>query len=164
MASTLPHVAHEHHERLAHHIDHMPAVGDLLSTTGGAELESQVREMCSFLTDLLIPHMEASERALYPELERMLQNRHSMTPMRHEHTEIRGLIDELVRRSGRLGEVHVSVADVVGLRRLIFRLYSLLKVHLAEEQLYLGIVEHGVSADVGAALAAAMEHAGITAR
>ena len=42
----------------------------------------------------------------------------------------------------------------------IFRLYALLKVHLAEEKLYLGIIEQGVSAEGAEALAAAMEHAG----
>ena len=31
----------------------------------------------------------------------------------------------------------------------MFQLYALLKVHLAEEEAYLRIVEHGVTADVG---------------
>ena len=42
----------------------------------------------------------------------------------------------------------------------MFRLYALMKVHLAEEQLYVGIIDHGVSADAAEALAAAMEHGG----
>ena len=39
----------------------------------------------TFLTGTLVPHVDAAERTLYPELERMLQNRHSMAPMRREH-------------------------------------------------------------------------------
>jgi len=35
-------------------------------------------------------------------------------------------------------------------------------VHLAEEALYLGIIEHGVSTEVAEKLAAAMDHSGIT--
>ncbi len=57
---------------------------------------------------------------------------------------------------------HLPTGQAVALRRVIFRLYALLKVHLAEEQLYLGIIEQGVSADGAEALAAAMEHAGTT--
>jgi hypothetical protein len=49
----------------------------------------------------------------------------------------------------------------VALRRVIFRLYAMLKVHLAEEQLYLGIIEQGVSAEGAEKLATAMDHLGI---
>ena len=46
------------------------------------ELRRLVDETCAFLTELLLPHMEASERAIYPHLERLPP---SMTPMRREH-------------------------------------------------------------------------------
>jgi hypothetical protein len=36
-------------------------------------------------------------------------------------------------------------------------------VHLAEEKLYLGIIEHGVSAESAEKLAAALDHSGVTA-
>jgi hemerythrin-like domain-containing protein len=162
MTSTLPRVTHEHRERLARHVNAMPAVGDLIGTAPVAELAPRVDEMCRFLTDLLVPHMEAAERALYPELERMLQNRHSMTPMRREHVEIRSLVDDLARRRTGIDEGRLAVGEAVALRRVVFRLYAMLKVHIAEEQLYLDLVEHDASADAGEALASALEHAGIT--
>ena len=111
----------------------------------------------AFLNDLLLPHMEAAERTLYPELERMLQNRHSMTPMRREHDEIRQLVAEFVRLQERLKAGPLHTSETVALRRVIFRLFAMLKVHLAEEQLYLGIIEHGVSAEGAEKLAAAMD-------
>ena len=40
----------------------------------------------------------------------------------------------------------------------LFQLYALLKMHLAEEDAYLRIIDHGVPGDVGELLAAAMEH------
>jgi hemerythrin-like domain-containing protein len=163
MTSSLPRVSHEHHERLVRHVDAMPAVADLIGAVGAAELAPRVDELCAFLTDLLIPHMEAAERALYPELERMLQNRHSMTPMRREHAEIREIVADLDRRRTGIDEGRLTVAEAVALRRVIFRLYALLKVHLAEERLYSDIVHHGVSDEVGETLAGALEHAGITA-
>jgi hemerythrin-like domain-containing protein len=163
MMSTLPQVAHEHHERLLHHVDQLPALGDLIGSVPLAELQPRVDETAGFLTGLLLPHMEAAEATLYPELERLLQNRHSMTPMRREHGEIRRLVEELVRLQGDLDKGHFSTGEVVALRRVVFRLYALLKIHLAEEQLYLGIIEHGVSPETATLLAGAMEHAGIDA-
>jgi hemerythrin-like domain-containing protein len=161
MSSTLPKVSHEHHERLTRHVDQMPAVGDLIGAVPVAELAPRLGEVCTFLTDLLVPHMAAAESALYPELERMLQNRHSMTPMRREHAEIRTLIEDLQKRRADVDRGKLTVGDAVALRRVLFRLYAFLKVHLAEEKLYLGIIDHGVSPEVGETLASAMEHAGI---
>ena len=162
MTATLPQVSHEHHERLMRHLDTMPAAGDLVGVAPVAELRPHVDEVAAFLNGLLLPHMETAEHTLYPELERMLQNRHSMTPMRREHDEIRKLVAELVRLQQRLDAGPLHTSETVALRRVIFRLYSMLKVHLAEEQLYLGIIEHGVSAEGAEKLAAAMDHSGIT--
>lgn len=161
MTTTLPQVAHEHHERLTRHVDRMPATGDLVGSVPVEELRPHVDEIATFLSGLLVPHMDAAEATLYPELERMLQNRHSMTPMRREHGEIRGLVGELVTLQKDLGRGHFTTGEVVALRRVVFRLYAMLKIHLAEEQLYLGIVEHGVSDDAADALAAALKHPGI---
>ncbi len=163
MTATLPRVSHEHHDRLMHHLDAMPAVGDMVGASPAAELGPRVDELAEFLTGLLLPHMEAAESALYPELERMLQNRHSMTPMRREHDEIRQRVAELVGLQRRVHAGSLTTGETVALRRVIFRLYAMLKVHLAEEQLYLGIIEHGVSAEGADKLAAAMDHSGIEA-
>lgn len=160
MTATLPQASVEHHERLMHHVDLMPATGDLVGAAPLSELAPRVDKMTGFLTGLLIPHMDATEHTLYRELERLLQNRHSMTPMRREHGEIRQLVADLVRLQHGLDEGHLHTGEAVALRRIIFRLYALLKVHLAEERLYLGIIEHGVSAESAEALAAAMEHSG----
>ena len=43
---------------------------------------------------------------------------------------------------------------------MVFQLYALLKIHLAEEEAYMRIVEKGVTADVAEMLAAAMDHPG----
>ena len=162
MTASLPQVSLEHHERLTRHLDAMPALGDLVGVASVAELRPRVDEVAAFLNDLLLPHMEAAESSLYGELERLLQNRHSMTPMRREHDEIRKLVAELSRLQRSLGAGPLHTGETVALRRVIFRLYAMLKVHLAEEQLYLGIIEHGVSAESAEKLAAAMEHGVMT--
>ncbi len=143
MTATLTQVSHEHHERLIGHIDTLPEVGDMIGHVPVAELRPRVIEVVDFLEGLLLPHMEASERALYPELERMMQNRHSMATMRREHEEIRQLVAALTAMRPKLADGCHHTGDCVALRRIIFRLYAMLKTHLAEEELYLAIVERG---------------------
>jgi hypothetical protein len=116
--------------------------------------------MSTFLTATLIPHVDAAERALYPELERMLQNRHSMAPMKREHVEIRRLAAEFARLAGQIEAARLSIGTRLAIRRVLFQLYALLKIHLAEEEAYLRIVEHGVSEDVAEVLAAGLDHPG----
>jgi hemerythrin-like domain-containing protein len=163
MTASLPQVSMEHHDRLMRHVDTLPELGDLIGVAPVADLRPRVDEIAGFLTGLLLPHMEAAEHTLYPELERMLQNRHSMTPMRREHEEIRKLAAELRRLQPRLDPGPLHTGETVALRRVVFRLYAMLKVHLAEESLYLGIIEHGVSAEEAEKLAAAMDHSGSAA-
>lgn len=158
MATTLPAKTHEHHERIMSFVDRMPALGDLVGTSRTEAARTQLDELVPFLTGTLVPHMDAAEKTLYPELERLQQNAHSMTPMRREHDRIRHLVDDLagLRRTFDVGSP--GIGDTMALRRAVFGLYALLKVHLAEEELYMHIVEHGVSTDAGNALAAAMDH------
>jgi hemerythrin-like domain-containing protein len=161
MGVTLANTTQEHHRRLASHIDEMPALGDAIGVTPLPELRSRIDELDAFLDDLLIPHLESAEAALYPELERKLQNRHSMGPMRREHEEIRQLVAALDNARRRIDDGHHSTGDAVTVRRLIFRLYALLKVHLADEELYLRALELGESEEQIAKLVVAMDHAGI---
>jgi len=158
MTTSLPRVAHAHHERLIHFVDTLPSLGDDLMTASPEALRPRIAEADTFLSETLIPHLEAAERTLYPELERMLQNRHSMTPMRKEHTEIRSLVSDFHRLSGQPDPGKPSLAHTLAVRRIVFRLYALLKIHLVEEELYVGIVNQGVTADVADILAAALDH------
>ena len=163
MTSTLPNVTHEHHARLMGHVDQLPTLGDMLLVAPLEELRPRLDEADELLNGLLIPHLEAAEANLYPELERMLQNRHSMTPMRREHGQIRTAIDQLLTLKRAVDAGRFGTREQIALRRAVFQLYALLKVHLAEELLYAGIVEHGASAEDEQTLATAMEHPGISA-
>jgi hypothetical protein len=52
----------------------------------------------------------------------------------------------------------VSLGRTLALRRVLFSLYAVLKVHLAEEDAYLRIVKRGVAEDISEAVTAALEH------
>ena len=160
MTGNLEHMAHAHNEHMLGQIDRMPSAGEMVGSATPAELRARLDEMHAFLTEVLIPHIAATEATLYPELERMFQNVHSMAPLRREHAEIRRLTAELARIREQMGEQKVSVGASIALRRVIFRLFALLKVHLAEEQVYLDILDRREAPEMADALAAAMANPG----
>jgi Hemerythrin HHE cation binding domain len=133
MTHTLPQVAHEHHERLLHHVNRMPEIADLFLTAKADDVRRSVKEMSAFLTGTLVPHVDAAEATLYPELERMFQNRHSMAPMRREHVEVRRLVTAFAHLAEQVETGPVTIGRTLALRRVMFQLYALLKIHLAEE-------------------------------
>jgi len=158
MTSSLPRVAHEHHERLMQTVDRMPALGDAILGAKPADLKATIAEMDTFLSGTLVPHLESAEATLYPELERMMQNRHSMTPMKREHTEIRKLAADFHTVGQEFATLAPSLSRSLALRRVVFRLYALLKIHLVEEEMYVGVVNKGVTDEVAEMLAAALDH------
>jgi iron-sulfur cluster repair protein YtfE (RIC family) len=161
MTPSLPHVAHEHHERLIEHVNEMPALGAMILTAPIEELRPRLTATSEFLNTLLMPHLEAAEATLYPELERMFQNRHSMAPMRREHAEVRRLVAEFTRLEKAVGDKRPTIGKTVALRRVVFTLYALLEVHLVEEELYIPIVRHGVTDEAAEIIAAAIDHPGL---
>jgi hemerythrin-like domain-containing protein len=158
MTQTLPQVTHDHHAVLLHHVDALPAVADALLTGTSEDARRSLTETGAFFTGTLLPHVDAAERTIYPELERMFQNRHSMAPMRREHDEVRRLVAEYGALVEQLGSGPVTLGRTLSVRRVLFQVYALLKVHIAEEEAYLRIVDHAVESDVADVLAAAMEH------
>lgn len=153
---TLPQATHEHHELLLQDVNRIPSVADALLVA--PEAPAGIQELSTFLHGTLLPHMEAAEGAVYPELERMLQNRHSMAPMRKEHEEIRRLGGAFVALAADVRDGRLSLGRRLALRRVMFQLYALLKVHLAEEEAYVRLVDRGAGAEMGEAIAAALAH------
>ena len=155
MTHALPKVAHEHHDLLMPHVDALAGIADAIGKVPADELADRLASEHRFIATRLVPHMSQAEATLYPELERLQQNRHSMTPMRREHDLIRGMIAEIDELRPRIGEFGVQFR----LRRLLFRMHALLKTHLAEEEAYLGVLEHNLSPAEEEQLAQAMAHA-----
>jgi iron-sulfur cluster repair protein YtfE (RIC family) len=142
-------------------VNEMPALGAMILTAPIEELRPRLTATSEFLNTLLMPHLEAAEATLYPELERMFQNRHSMAPMRREHAEVRRLVAEFTRLEKAVGDKRPTIGKTVALRRVVFTLYALLEVHLVEEELYIPIVRHGVTDEAAEIIAAAIDHPGL---
>ncbi len=160
---TLPAVSHEHHDRLWHYVNQLDTLAeclncDCLDTARMAGLEPQLRELHHGLTSLLVPHMEAVEAAVYPTIERLLAERGTTAPMAREHAEIRRLV-AAIGGFATDPAAHADRGAVLGLRRILLRLYALLKTHLTEEELYIPILEDRLTPAEEQALARALDHA-----
>lgn len=131
----------------------------MLGRADRGEFAAAFERECRFVTGQLVPHMEAIENALYTELERVMDRRHSMTPMRDEHQLLRDLISSLCRYRAELLAGDLDEADEIGLRRVLYRLFTILKVHLAEEELYLRVLDGALDEPEKERLAQAIEHA-----
>jgi hypothetical protein len=124
-----------------------------------ARFAARFEDECRFVIGSLVPHIEAVETTLYDELERVMGGRHSMAPMREEHELLRRLIGSLCGYRAQSLAGDLGPADEIGLRRVLYRLYSILKVHLAEEELYLGVLDHALTDDEKALLVRGIDHA-----
>ena len=159
--TTLLHASHEHHERLMPGVAQILETAELVGSVPCEDLRPRVLAARDFVTGLLLPHMEAAERALWPALASVLSDSQAMAPMAREHTEIRGLCADL----GRICDRHASpeapftAGDGLALRRILFRLHAILRVHLDEEEHYLNVLRGNLSEEETAELARDLEHA-----
>ena len=132
--------------------------GDCLDTAGLKAVMPQLRGVHNALLTRLIPHMETVEAAVYPTLERLIVDRQISVPMAAEHDEIRRLVTVLGELTSEASAERADRSAVLTLRRVLLRLYVLLKTHLAEEELYVPILEDRLTPAHEAALARALDH------
>ena len=132
---TLSQVSREHRERLMVHVDRLPKLADEISVTPWSVLAASLADEHDFLRSTLIPHMDAVEADVHPELDRLMSCRLGMAPMEREHAEIRRLIGQLGDGLGRSGASAPTQAEAIELNRILIKLFSILKVHLREESL-----------------------------
>jgi len=159
--SPLPQTGHEHHERIRQHIDRLPELADMLEQRPvPADFRQRFTTEYDFMTGTLWPHVEVVERNVYPELERLQQNRHSMAHLRREHEQLGNLIESIGGFMDRVAGGHLQSADAMSLRRLILQAYALVKTHLGEEEEYLRVLQANLSLDEQDVVAGGMAHAG----
>jgi hypothetical protein len=155
-------VSHEHHEVLWRFVNQLNDLAECLDCDclDSGRLFAQLplmREVHDGLRDRLIPHMDTVEAAVFPTLERLANSRGTMIPMVTEHEEIRRLVGVLGAFTDN-PPAHVDRVNVLALRRVLIRLYALLKTHLAEEELYIPILEGRLTPVEEAVLARALDH------
>jgi hypothetical protein len=151
--------SNDHNARLMPHVDRLRVLAEMIGDVDCEAIHGLFEEEYLVVTRQLVPQMETIETLLYGQLEAVMGGRHSMKPMREEHRAMRALIEELGHYRQHVEGCRLTGVEALGLRRALYRLYSILKVHLAEEELYLGVLEQNLSDEQKDALARGIEHA-----
>ena len=149
----------EHHSLLVPHVDRLLTLAEMVGHVECSSLHALFDEEYRFIVGQLVPHMETIERTLYGRIEAELAGHHSLAPMREEHRTINRLVEELGRYRAHADGCTWSAVEGMALRRALYRLHSLLKVHLAEEALYLEVLERRLSDAETDTLARSLDHA-----
>jgi iron-sulfur cluster repair protein YtfE (RIC family) len=149
----------DHHARLLPHVDRLLVLAEMVGTVDCSAIHALFEDEYAFIVGQLVPHMEAIEATLYDRLERLMGGRHSMAPMRQEHEAMARLVEELGRYRDHIEGCAWSAVEGMALRRALYRLHALLKVHLAEEELYLGVLDQNLSDEEKDVLARGIDHA-----
>jgi heavy metal translocating P-type ATPase len=137
--------------RLRHeHRDLGPTIGGIRPLADGlgempeGQAMTELEAMRAFLVDDLVPHERAEDREIFPLVAKALGNDDVTAGLHRTHTEIFHLvrfIDRLVRE---LPETGPGPEDLTDLRRLLYGLDAILRLHMAqEEELYLSLGEDG---------------------
>ena len=137
----------EEHAELVPHIAALAAAGDAVGRVGVTELRAMVDASYEFLADELIPHAHAEEAALYPAVQRAVGAPEMTATMARDHVEVGALTAELASLRDILRVASGLDDDLANaLRRVLYGLYHLVKVHFAkEEEVYLPILEERLS-------------------
>jgi hypothetical protein len=149
----------EHHARMLPHVDRLVDLADMVGHVECSAIHDAFEQEYEFIVTQLVPHIAAIETTLYDRVEELLGGRHSMTPMRSEHREMERLISELGQYRRHVKGCSWSAVEGMALRRSLYRLHSILKVHLAEEELYLEVLEQHLTDDEKDLLARGIDHA-----
>ena len=125
-------------------------IGALPAGAAAAELEATR----SFLVNDLMQHEQQEDRTIYPMLARAIGNDDATAALHRTHTEIFHLIGLYDRLVGDLPPEGPALEDHVDLRRVLYGLDAILRLHMAqEEELYVSLGDE--AGEAGGADAAA---------
>jgi iron-sulfur cluster repair protein YtfE (RIC family) len=156
--AALPQVVRDEHRELVVRLELLRTVADSIGSTATEALREGVGQAYIFLIHQLIPHAQAEEQVLYPTVGRLLYALEATDTMSRDHLEVIWLTEELEALRLHLFYAPLSESDEQALRRVLYGLYAIIKLHLAkEEEIYLPILEARLPAEEVDRLVKAME-------
>src|SRR5512147_1646412 len=157
--TTLTQPLRDEHKELLPHVETLKTAADQVSEILSESAKKDIQDAYEFLAYHLIPHAIAEDQALYPVVQKVMGASKATATMSRDHVEVGRLTAELkVFLPAAAGKI--SDGQVAGLRRVLYGLYALVKVHFAkEEEIYLPLLDARLTEDEARELFAAMEHA-----
>lgn len=132
----------EEHDDLMPKLDSIRDTADLFDATGPPETMIALAQVRSLLVDEILPHEAEDERVIYPQVSAVLPGDDPMAVMSRTHREIFHLVDVFERQLADLPESGPEPADLSDLRRTMYSLHAILRLHFdQEEELYFTLQE-----------------------
>jgi heavy metal translocating P-type ATPase len=125
------------HQRLIPQLDSLRAVADALDSQSPGDGLRSLREVEKFLEEEIVPHEANDETEIYPRMTEILPGDDPMATMSRAHREIFHLVDLFQRQVADLPAGGPEPADITDLRRTLYGLHAILRLHFdQEEELY----------------------------
>src|SRR5512138_3667663 len=158
--NTLTQPLREEHQELFPYVDQIRQVAELIGDAPIAEIRRGVDEVYDFLANHLRPHAEAEDAALYPVVQSVLGSPDATKTMSRDHKEVGRYIEELAALKDSLIGQSLTHEQATALRRVLFGVYGLVKVHFAkEEEVYLPILDQRLTPEAAQEMFEQMEAA-----
>lgn len=147
----IDHIAHEHHDILPH-IDQLKQTADMVGVAPAEDIRQATQSSYEFLTHQLIPHAKAEDAVLYPLIARYMGYRDVTNVMSRDHEEVGTL-------TARLGKLLQTDMDATELRRVLYSLHAIVRLHFEkEESYYLPVLREHLTVEDDEKAAHAMHH------
>ena len=153
----------DEHKELLPQVEHLLAAAD--SIGGDGPSPERVKAAYEFLAHHLLVHAQAEEAALYPVVAKVMGAPEVTKTMERDHKEIQRLTVELAAFQNPDAMTHATNQQLNDLRRVLYGLYTLVKVHFAkEEEVYLPILDQRLTTTEASAMFESLERAAEKAR
>ena len=141
--AALPQRVRDEHTDLVSRSELLRRVANSVGSSAPSEsIREGVGQAYAFLMHHLIPHAQAEEQVLYPTVGRLLETLEATGTMSRDHLEVIRLTEELEAFRLHLFYAPLTELEEQALRRVLYGLYAIIKLHLAkEEEIYLPILE-----------------------
>lgn len=130
------------HVELLPLVNQIKAIADRIDRESPAEALADLESVYKFLVQSLIPHEEAEEKTFYPAVGKILGSDEAVATMVRTHVEIFHLTRVLGSLLEDLTPRGPDTDDLPELRRILYGLHAILRLHFAqEEEAYLSLFE-----------------------
>jgi iron-sulfur cluster repair protein YtfE (RIC family) len=158
--TTLTQPLRDEHKELLPHIETLKSAGLAVHGTLSQPSLDLIEEAYAFLSTHLLPHAHAEEIALYPVVQKVMGSPHATATMSRDHVEVAVLTKELGQLCSQVSGTEIGAAKANELKRVLYGLYTLVKVHFAkEEEVYLPLLDANLTPQEAREMFEAMEAA-----
>lgn len=134
------------HRELRPYVERLRELADAVGESPLPTLRHRLDDVHAFLTHQLIPHAYAENRVIFPLVATALGTLEPTSLLSRDHAEIRRLTEELGAVRERLSGTRLRAVDAKELRRILYGLSALTRLHLEQEETYLALLEAHLTA------------------